>query len=669
MATPEIELTSPVISAATIASLAIYPPLGIARVGNADGEEDYVVASEVVGGWPTLPDGRIAMYESDFRTENGKIKRQAVRFRIYATSTDGKTFEVTARDGVRIEWRVGVANLKAGWYEFNQAMDLPRGIAKPAQKRNARIPVPGRGARLDITPTPKKIEGPNRSGPEFAFDDGTFWAAIPVVLGELRTDDKGRLIFLGARGASGPFRKGLLPTTFANNDGWHDDVCDGPVRATVTFADGSSREAEPAYVAVTPPNFAPGTFGLVTMDDTVNEVFRDQGWTTAPASTSFTKDIWPIFDRMSGLQWVNHGLFVMHGFGSPLDARNTQVLAKLRDSAAAMAPWRLRVFKLFRDPAAARPFNEPALPQIFGDAYGENPRGTPPDALSYLSVTRTQFEHLGRWAAGNFVDDWNGFPALAEFGKLPPAEQIEHLNRAPLHECLGGPFHPGIELTWTMRIPHVWKGSYRLKVLPTDDPAKQDFGPELSPEICCGSGGPFDGVAAGALTRFLGVPWQTDGASCNSDADYSPSTFLSMPTFWGARVPDQVMSFENYSIAAAIGKKGNEDQFAKYLMARSDWLRDIRGFDYYTRIAHMVDEWWQLGIVLAVENPSPDFPGGLRVEQGRSRDFPGADPKPSLAALVEDLRNDQPTRVAKAAAGSTLQSPQPPKRQYRQGEI
>lgn len=73
------------LSAATIASLAIFPPLGVARVGNAGGERDYVIASEVVGGWPTLPNGNVAMYESDFRTADGRIKRQAVRFRVYAT--------------------------------------------------------------------------------------------------------------------------------------------------------------------------------------------------------------------------------------------------------------------------------------------------------------------------------------------------------------------------------------------------------------------------------------------------------------------------------------------------------------------------------------------------------------------------------------------------------
>src|SRR5262249_2344269 len=158
----------------------------------------------------------------------------------------------------------------------------------------------------------------------------------------------------------------------------------------------------------------------------------------------------------------------------------------------------------------------------------------------------------------------------------PPAEQIVHLERAALHDCLGGPFHPGIEITWVMRLASIWKRAYRLKVLPGNEPAKQDYGPILTPSVCTGAGGPFDGLAAGALTRFMGVPWQTDGASCNSAADYSPSSFLSMPTFWGARVPDQVLAEANYNRAAAIDPMSFNVQVQKHFMTRVDWLRDVR---------------------------------------------------------------------------------------------
>ena len=284
------------IDPASIEALRIYPPLGIARVGNAAAADAYVIGPEVIGGPPTLPDGAPARLVSDFRTENGEIKRQAARFRIYAHLKDGAVVEVTAA-AARIEWRVAIANLKAGWYDFNQAMDLPRGISRDARQRNRTLSPPGGRAALDIVPKPRSIAG--RNAPAAVFDDGVFWGN-KVYLGELRTDADGRLLFLGGRGASAPYKAGLKPTTYANNDGWHDDIADGPVRATVTFPGAKPIEAEPGYVAVTPPNYAPGVSGIVTMDDAVRETFQRQGWIKAPTSTSFTRDLWPIFDRLSG---------------------------------------------------------------------------------------------------------------------------------------------------------------------------------------------------------------------------------------------------------------------------------------------------------------------------------------------------------------------------------
>ncbi len=666
-----------------IHELRVYPPLGIARVGNAEGREDYVIGPEVIGGAPTLPNGAPARYVDDFRTKEGHIKRQAARFRVYAHMKDGTIAEVTA-DIARIEWEVAVANLKAGWYEFNEAMDLPRGLGHNAARRNANIPIPGGRATLDIVPTPKRIEGRNAAA--VAFDDGTFWRK-PVYLGELRTDSEGRLLFLGGRGLSEPFRQGLSPLTFANNVGWHDDVADGPVRATVTFPGAKPMEAKPGYVAVTPPNFAPGLFGLITMDDVVREVFQSKQFKNplkAPTTTSFTRDIWPIFDHLTGLQWINHGLFVVHGFGSPLDARNSATVDRLRDGSPSNTKWRRSVFLLFRDPNAGGNLDEPKLQQVYGDGF-DTLYSPPADATALLAVTPTQYAHLQRWEAGHFVDDWLGaVPVPPDFASLAPADQVAHLERAALHDCLGGPFHPGIEITWVIRIPLLWEYPYRLKVLPTNDPARQDYGDTLTPAVCVGPGGPFDGVAAGALTRFLGVPWQTDGASCNSASDYFPTTFLSMPTFWGARVPDQVLAAENYRRAAALDPERSATQTQKHLMLRVDWLRDIRGKGYFDRIATMVSEWWELGMVLPVAHQPAHLPADLRVEQGRNPRAPGSDTKPSLVAAVEELAKPvavaaapssavaasaAPSSAVEALARAAAVSFTPPKRYFRQGEI
>lgn len=651
----------------SIEALRVYPPLGIARVGNAPNTDAYVMGPEVIGGPPTLPNGAPARLVADFRTDNGEIKRQAARFRVYAHLKDGSVVEVTAASA-RIEWRVAIANLKAGWYEFSQAMDLPRGLSRAARQRNRNLSPPGGRAALDIVPKPRSIAGRN-AGP-VAFDDGAFWRS-KIYLGELRTDSDGRLLVFGGRGLSAPFRPGMKPTTFANNDGWHDDVADGPVRATVTFPGATPMVAEAGYVAVTPPNYAPGVSGVVTMDDVVRETFRRQGWIAAPGSTSFTGDVWPIFDRLTGMQWVNHGLFVVHGYGSPLDARDATTIARLRDGSPGNLDWRRRVFETFRDPAAGPDLHEPVVPQIYGDAYGEGPEA-PKDALTLLTVTPMQYAHLQRWLAGNVIDDWPGAPPVPPaFATLTPAEQVAHLERAPLADCLGGPFHPGIELTWTMRLPRVWKRAYRLNVLPTDQPARQNFGTSLTPAVCIGARGPYDGLAAGALTRFMGVPWQTDEASCNSSADYAPWTFLSMPTYWGARVPDQVFAAANYDRAAALDPKHSLVQAHKHFMLRVDWLRDVRETGYDDRIAQMVEKWWELGMVLPVPDPPAHLPPDTRVEQGRREDR-RRDPKCDLVRTVEELavptvaltRSFKP--LAKPAES---EPPLPPRPALRQGEI
>jgi hypothetical protein len=660
-----------------ISELKVYPPIGVARVGNADGPYDYVIGPEVIGGPPTLPssnDEPPARYVGDFRTADGRIKRQAARFRVYAHMRDGSVQEVTAAEA-EIEWHVSVANLKAGWYEFNQAMDLGQ-LSQNALLRNRDIVGKRNRWRLDIVPTARSIAGRNAAA--VPFDDGRFFGK-QVYLGELRTDGEGRLLFFGGKGLADSFRGNMQPVTFANNSGWHDDLCDGPVRARVKFAGHEAIDAEPGYVTVTPPNYAPGLFGVMTMDDAVREVFYDRKWLPRPTSTAFSDDVLPLFQRLTGMQWVDHGLFIIHGFGSALDANDPRVVARLNDNTAGNAAWRNRVFELFRDPGAAGTLVADQLPQAYGDGvdYPQAPN-------NLLSVTKTQYEHLARWAAGTFASSATpgaSAPAVL-FSKLTGERQIEHLERAPLHDCLGGPFHPAMEITWVMRIPLLWKSEYRLKILPGDDPAKQDFGDTLTPSVCTGGGGPYDGAAPGCLTRFLGVPWHTDHTSCNSGADYTPSTFLSMPTFWGPRAPDQVLADGNFLRAVALTEKVASDaqqQIFKHLMHRVDWLRDIRGNDYYDRLSFMIKEWAELGMVLPVESAPASLPvHELRVEQGRHHN--GApiddtsDPKYHLTANVEDLFDSAPNVATMAGQAAYRARPvgpvwQPPKRSYRQGEI
>jgi hypothetical protein len=80
--------------------------------------------------------------------------------------------------------RSDCTNLKAGWYEFNQAMDLGP-LSQNALQRNRDLVLPNSRWRLDIVPTPRSIAGPE-AGP-IELDNGAF-CGLTVYLGELRTD-------------------------------------------------------------------------------------------------------------------------------------------------------------------------------------------------------------------------------------------------------------------------------------------------------------------------------------------------------------------------------------------------------------------------------------------------------------------------------------------------
>ena len=57
--------------------------------------------------------------------------------------------------------------------------------------------------------------------------------------------------------------------------------------------------------------------------------------------------------------------------------------------------------------------------------------------------------------------------------------------------------------------------------------------------------GPLYGQQAGGLTRWMAVPWQTDTASCRGGYDKSYDPYA--PTFWPARVPNDVLTRESYA--------------------------------------------------------------------------------------------------------------------------
>ena len=77
----------------------IHPGIGIARLGNS--HTDYFLGPEVFGYGPQPKDGL-------FKDSEGMVKRQAVRFRIYAyDSNDRVVKEITSNDA-SVTWKVHI---------------------------------------------------------------------------------------------------------------------------------------------------------------------------------------------------------------------------------------------------------------------------------------------------------------------------------------------------------------------------------------------------------------------------------------------------------------------------------------------------------------------------------------------------------------------------------
>jgi len=125
----------------------------------------------------------------------------------------------------------------------------------------------------------------------------------------------------------------------------------------------------------------------------------------------------------------------------------------------------------------------------------------------------------------------------------------------------------------------------------------------LTPRVALAEPGPLTGLAAGELTRWMAVPWQTDTASCLWAYDQF-RTSPSLPTFWPARVPNQVLAEKDYLAATnpALPLAQRQAAFAR----RRDWFR---GFPVEQDITDMVTGYHQLGII--EERPGVKDAAGL----------------------------------------------------------
>ncbi|WP_366554284.1 CTQ-dependent glycine oxidase GoxA [Aquibaculum sediminis] len=613
---------------AEIARIGIYPPIGICRVGGSD---QWFLAPEVPG-LPPQPEG-------GFKDGDQAIKKQVQRFRLYAFDAEDRVIgEITAEEA-EIEWEVHVANTKAAWYGFTNPLDngaLAPGI--PGRKRNDYIvPNAERERMLVIDGGATRIAGagtnPQGDDPAYAMGD-RFFDLADVGLGHLRTDDRGRLLVVPPDGRSDS-PNGSPITNFADNDGWHDDWCDGPVSARVRLPNGRSLEAEHAWVACAGPNFAPEIPPITTLYDTIEDLNLREGWRKAPAlPLSFREHIYPIFHRLALMEWVSAAAHLRQGWLDIGDFSDPDYLARLADPGEDNAAFRRSVFEKFRNPRAqgedAFREEQHKLPYMLGD--GINYSGSP---LFWFQFPERQYGFLEAWAAGDFLDDLHApeAEAIATLEDIPLARQPEALTRAALEPCSGGAFHPGVELTYYLRHREMYAIAHGQSQEPfriargKRESLIQDIGRLLTPEIAFSGGNgappPIGPQMPGDLTRWMGLPWQCDVFSCQQVALQSD---FPTPVWWPALIPVDVLPEEFYE--QVMRDDLDPEQRQRFFQHRVAWTRGVAGVGYHAEasytdgIVSMIKLWERMGFVVKRPGPQdaqrPDgLPETLFVETGR----------------------------------------------------
>ncbi len=287
----------------------IHPGIGIARLGNSP--QAFCISPEKPTALPIdcdergnprlSPDGMAEQTVTTFKDAEGRIKRQAARFQIWAYDDEhpegrplklGDHIEGGGNAGtlINIQWRVYLANKKASWYEFEQ-LQGEHGYAPNHPLRNAAITDENARQRLIIDPGPRTVDHAEQRTARFSREGFDVYAPTfppPLqpnsidTLGDLLTDDTGRLLVLGGHGNSGSYRFDEFGQPriddYANNDGWFDDTSDGPVMARLVMFSPLVQRVRyidveyPAWVIVGYPRYAPEILDMVTMDDVVEDM-------------------------------------------------------------------------------------------------------------------------------------------------------------------------------------------------------------------------------------------------------------------------------------------------------------------------------------------------------------------------------------------------------------
>ena len=654
----------------------VHPTINFARFGTS---EEFFLSPETAAGMPlegTDTTGGLPIKKGtenefissqDLRDQEGKLKKQAARFRIYTYDIEGEDqypggqgseirIGTTLADGRTVTdlvWSVHIANKKAAAYNVvnNKGVEAYADGQVP-QRRNPEehgdINAPTRLNKLMIDPGPRVVSAKNKDHvhfntttlPSYVNENGDIIHykkdQYPVrfpgdvndelfepngaidTLGEILTDDEGRLLVLPSPGnAVGQYDEYGVPiqmTGDLNNVGWYDAAADGPVSVTIKFDDGSTAQAFGGWVVCGDPAYAPQIRNVVsTWDDVYDTWVRNLNlqpelyngsFYNPEYLPSFAQDIKPVFIASTLQRWTANLPEMALRAHAAVDAINENddpdrtIMAGLN---------------FLRNPNADETnVGAPLMPLSLGEA-----------GRSFLTVTKTQYFLLEQWSKNKF-----------EKGKGPKLGPGEQLDMASLANCLGGRYVPGIEVSYTVRSPDIyiqdWKssgsGPFRIKHKALDYAKATDDAPFLS------SGwiplhDMTDGLEPGDVSKFMAIPWQTDYNSCSihqtqintNGVNESNGAATTLYWSWPSQRPDAV-----YVAEEVINNVLPEQKWS--IRGKGTYAINPASAATFQDPLDSVQEWDKIGIVMQgtnIELPEQQFSSKLYLEVESQLTQPG----------------------------------------------
>ena len=568
-------------------SLRIHPAIGMARVGNSTeyylGPETMAASPQngqtLTGGLPIKPGTESDTITSgDIRDSEGRLKRQAARFKIFQyPENHGGTYPTpggeevligSTVDGKKVTdiiWTTHLANKKANCWEIDEDANLGMELYKPHKYPLDKNWKPGDPPQITVdTPPLRNPEfGPNGSSDPYKVN-----AADPDRLSKLIIDAGPRAIKASV---------GSTPVKFDNGTGasYYSDASEDiepqpnyPIQFPVSSGAGNGENDPIDYLGeiLTEPNgrlLVLGGHGLacgfdnsgnfdpnaklcadvdndnwiddtsdgpvtatLVFEDGTRETLEGSAWVvvTDPAYAPQTLNVVNLWDDVynTWLEQFNLQPEIYSGGSYNPEYKPhfpTDVFPSL--NAAHMQMWNtnlpdqaISAHKRMMNFTEAKPTFD-IMSFIRNPDGTQNEKGAPLMPLS-LGDSNQSFLTVSRQQY-HFMEQWSkGLAVGATPTPLGPGEQ---LDKTILVNCLGGRFSPGIDMTFIVRDVNLYNANWQnANIGPFRINAKMLNYDKATKDT------PFLGVGyeplrptpvePGDICKFMAVPWHTDYNSC-----------------------------------------------------------------------------------------------------------------------------------------------------------